>query len=243
MRPAYRPAWIHRVTIVIVLAVLWHVSWRLAEFGGVTGHASLWYPPAGLTLALALVLRARAGLLVVATVALGSMLSGGWQAIASDAWPWPEALAITAGLGVAHAAPALLGAAVIRRASGASWRLGTFNGTLAFLATVPVVAAFAAAGGLLIVVAIGDLEPANAVDIFVPWLIGDMVGAYTLAPALAVVLARPLARSLGPAVTPTLRKLPAESLRTSWLLALLPLGVIAAALPGLQPALLGFPGL
>lgn len=243
MRPAYRPAWIHRVTTVIVLAVLWHVSWRLAEFGGVTGHASLWYPPAGLTLALALVLRARAGLLVVATVALGSMLSGGWQAIASDAWPWPEALAITAGLGVAHAAPALLGAAVIRRASGASWRLGTFNGTLAFLATVPVVAALAAAGGLLIIVAIGDLEPASALDIFVPWLIGDMIGAYTLAPALAMLLARPLGRGLGTAVTPRLRKRPAETFRTLPFLALLLLGGSVAALPGLQPERLDGPGL
>jgi diguanylate cyclase (GGDEF)-like protein len=176
------------------LGGLWFLLWRLADVVGVLHHASLWYPPAGLTFALALVLRRAQWPVLAGAVLVGTALARDWTAVLAE--PAAQALLIVAQAG-AHALPLVLAAVFLRRI--AAMRFVTdATPALTMLAVWPLAAAGSAALGVAVVVAAGGVAPGGAVALFLPWFTGDLVGIATTASFFALSLAPVLHRLLGP---------------------------------------------
>jgi diguanylate cyclase (GGDEF)-like protein len=166
----------------------------LADRAGVHANASLWYPPTGLTFALALVLRPREWPVLVAAVVLGTALGRDWRAFAAE----PVAQAILVPLqALAHALPYLLAAVVLRRFTADRF-VTEATPALTTLALWPVAAAGSAGLGAAIVGLHRDLPAGEIATLFVPWFTGDLVGVATTGSFFALALAPLLSRLLGP---------------------------------------------
>lgn len=217
--PALREAWTSGA-----LALLWIGAWGLGRIQEYAPHASLWFPPAGLTFAAFAVLGVRAvpGIAtasVLVTLRLGDVYGA--------SYPLGPLLLSGVLFAAAHVASYGLGAAALRRWAGTAVpRVVT-----AFLAVAPLSAAAAAATGAAALSAGGLLPAAEARAILLPWFVGDFVGVVALAPAFAVLLDRlaaaggvptsglvSVAARLGPA------KAGRRSLAVLFLLCLVPLG-------------------
>ncbi|MFP4126940.1 MAG: GGDEF domain-containing protein [Alphaproteobacteria bacterium] len=183
-----------RLVLAVVLGLLW---WGLAALGGlagVRGGASLWYPPAGLTFAAALVLKNREWPVLIVAVVIGTALGhGGTEAVAEPAL---HAVLIL-GQALAHALPFML-AAMALRALTAEHLVTAATPALATLVVWPLAAAGSAGLGAAIVIAGGELTPSAAAARFVPWLTGDLVGVATTGGFFALLLGPALRRLLGP---------------------------------------------
>lgn len=185
---------VRRLLAALALGLIWFLFWRLAALETVHANASLWYPPAGLTFALALVLRPREWPLLLTVVLVGTTLSRDWQAV-GDA---PATHAVLVPLqAAAHALPYLLVAIALRRVL-ADRCVTDATPALAMLALWPLGAGGAALLGITIVVMAGDVSLQDAPGVFVTWFTGDLLGVATLSSFLAVVLAPPLRHVLGP---------------------------------------------
>mgnify|MGYP006277184557 CR=1 FL=1 len=180
--------------MTLVLGVTWSLLWGVATLQGVHVNASLWYPPAGLTFALALVLRPREWPVLFGAVLVGTALSHDLGQLAAE--PVVQALLIPL-QALAHATPYLAAAMALRRLA-AERHVTDAVSAIATLAVWPVAAAGAAGLGTLVVALHGGFSPREAVGLFVPWFAGDLVGVATTG-ALFTLLAAPLLRGvLGP---------------------------------------------
>jgi len=183
-----------RLVLAVVLGLLWWGMWVLARIAGVHANASLWYPPAGLTFAAALVLRPREWPLLIVAVMVGTALGRDWTEAMAE--PAAQAVLVPA-QALAHALPFMLAAAALR-ALTADRFVTDATPALATLVVWPLAAAGSAGLGVAIVAAAGDLTPAAAAALFVPWFTGDLVGVATTGGFFALLLGPALRRLLGP---------------------------------------------
>jgi diguanylate cyclase (GGDEF)-like protein len=179
---AIRPEEAARMALI---AVAWVVLWRLSALMEYAPHASIWFPPAGLTLAAFLVHGWRAALAIVpAAVAVTP-----WAAAIYDL---DQALSQTLAAGLlfalAHGLAYAMGAAALRwlgrRGPGPS--LPAF--VIAFLVVASLAALAAALLGVESLIAGGSLEHAASSGLWLPWWIGDMAAAVALTPLFAALL-------------------------------------------------------
>ena len=184
-----------RIATALLLGGLWFLARHLAALAGVHPHASLWYPPAGLTFALALILRPKEWPMIVAAVVVGTALAHDWRALRAE--PAGDGLLVlTQALG--HALP-LLAAGTLLRALAGEHAMTAASPALATLMVWPLAAAGSAGLGVALVVAHGDVTPGDAVAVFVPWFTGDLVGIATTGAFFALTLHPALHRALGSA--------------------------------------------
>ncbi len=196
-----------RIVTAVALGVLWFLLWRLADVVGVLHHASLWYPPAGLTFALALVLRRKEWPVLAGAVLVGTALARDWTIVMAEPAAQAPLIAVQAG---AHALPLVVAVAFCRRLAATRFFTDATS-ALTMLAVWPLAAAGSAAVGVLVVVATGAVAPGAALALFMPWFTGDLVGIATTASFFALSLAPMLQRLLGPgAVVPDDEPTPAR---------------------------------
>ncbi|MEO1090329.1 MAG: diguanylate cyclase [Pseudomonadota bacterium] len=222
--------WLRQTAAGLALAVLWYGAWRLGAVAGTEADASLWYPPAGLTLALALTLGPRHLVVLVIAVGGGSLLSG--TAMATTEFGVPPLRAMTFALigAAAHAVPYVAGAMLLRRHWHAWWQPGDVRQVVALLVATPLMAGAAAIGGFVVLRLEGGPLGVDAATTVATSLLGDWLGAATLAPILVLLLVEPLARWLGPGVNPAARAALGWAVgRPS--LVLCGISIVAAALP------------
>lgn len=167
----------------LLLALAWVTAWSLGRIQEYAPHASLWFPPAGLTFAALAVLGRRAipGLTaaaVLVTLRLGDVYQVDYA--------FGSLLAAAVLFSAVHVAAYGLGAAALRRWAGTD----VPRTVTAFLVVAPVSAALAALGGAWSLAATGVIGGAEARSILLPWFVGDFVGVVALGPALAAVLER-----------------------------------------------------
>jgi diguanylate cyclase (GGDEF)-like protein len=216
-----------------VLALLWVGAWALGRIQEYAPHASLWFPPAGLTFAAFAVLGARAVPGIAAASILVTLRLG--DVYGAD-YPLRSLLLSGVLFAAAHVGAYGVGAAALRRWAGTA----VPRAVTAFLAVAPLSAAAAAIAGGAALSAGGLLPAAEARAILLPWFVGDFVGVVALAPAIAVVLDRlavaggvrtsglvSAAARLGPA------KAGWTAFAVRFLLCLVPLGASLGLLAGL----------
>ncbi len=216
-----------------VLALLWVGAWALGRIQEYAPHASLWFPPAGLTFAAFAVLGARAVPGIAAASILVTLRLG--DVYGAD-YPLRSLLLSGVLFAAAHVGAYGVGAAALRRWAGTA----VPRAVTAFLAVAPLSAAAAAIAGGAALSAGGLLPAAEARAILLPWFVVDFVGVVALAPAIAVVLDRlavaggvrtsglvSAAARLGPA------KAGWTAFAVRFLLCLVPLGASLGLLAGL----------
>jgi diguanylate cyclase (GGDEF)-like protein len=183
-----------RLALAVALGLLWCALRALAEIAGVHQNASLWYPPAGLTFAVALILRPREWPMLIVAVVVGTALARG----PNEIWAAPalQAVLIPA-QALAHALPFMLAAGILRRLTVDRF-VTDATPALATLVVWPVAAACSAGLGLAVVVACGDVALRAMPALFVPWFTGDLVGVATTGGFFALLLGPVLSRLLGP---------------------------------------------
>jgi diguanylate cyclase (GGDEF)-like protein len=174
--------WARQLALHGTIAGLWLLAYAVARIQEHAPFASLWFPPAGLSVAAFLALGWR-GLPGVMAASVAVTLLG---ALRPDARPLAVLLGAGFGFALAHCAPYFLAARLLVRRGTNRPTPGTVS---AFLLIAPASALCAAAGGLLVALAFG-LSPSMeaAATSLLPWWIGDFVGVIALGPFFAVLL-------------------------------------------------------
>lgn len=226
-----------QLLVGVVLGALWFLLWRLAELVGVHDNVSLWFPPAGLTFALALILHRRHWPVLALAVGVGCLLGRDWATVVAE--PATQAVLVVV-QALAHAVPYVVAARLLRRLTSAP---GGASGqpALATLLTWPPAAAVAAALGVAVVAAHGDVTASDAPKLFLTWFTGDLVGLATTAPFFALTLAAPLRAALAGGVT-TAAGTPSPRLPALHVPALVALAALAGAALARSPDIVGVPG-
>ncbi len=172
----------------LLVVVAWNLLWLLARVLEYAPHASLWYPPAGLSLALYLVYGWRAFPLVAA----GAFMAALQGALFYDNGAQGVGLVLVSSLGYAltHGLGYGLGVALVRRLAGGLADLRDPKVSLSLLLAAPVTGLLAAIGGTRNLALFGGMPWEVADSILVGWAVGDTVGALALGPALAHLLLR-----------------------------------------------------
>lgn len=172
------------------LVLLWGVAWWIGRIQEYAPHASLWFPPAGLTFAAFLVLGRRAVPPVAVAAALVTLSLG----TVYDR-PFPVRALVESGVlfAMAHVGAYGLGAWTLRR-YGAGRSVPVL--VTAYLLVAPASALLAAVGGISALVVTGVESAEAGPGILLPWWLGDFGAVVALAPALALALER-FARAAG----------------------------------------------
>lgn len=182
--------------VFLALVLLWALAWWMGRIVEYAPHASLWFPPAGLTFAAFLVLGTRAIPPVAVAATLVTLSLG-----AVYGRPFPVRVLLLSGFlfALAHGTSYGLGAWALRRWGGGGHGIPVL--VTAYLLVAPASAFLAAVGGISALVATGLATPAEGKAILLPWWLGDFGAVVSLGPAFALAL-EALARFAGIAVQP-----------------------------------------
>ena len=166
------------------LAVAWLALWRLSAVMQYDPHASLWFPPAGLTLAAMLVMGWRALPVLVPCAIVATF----WiDRIYGTDLPARALLVSGIVFAMAHCLSYGLGALVMRRAIRRSTSPSTPVVVTAFLLVSALASLSATVLGIRGLEATG-LIAASAPPLWLPWWIGDLAGALVLTPLFVGLL-------------------------------------------------------
>lgn len=163
----------------LLLALAWIILWRVAGIMEYAPHASIWFPPAGLTFAAFLVMSWRA----FPAILLGSIVTTLWVSdLYGDQTPVNELLVTGLIFGFAHTVPYFLGAWLLRSKLLRLGSHGLSSTIMAFLGIAALSSFCAAWLGTEVMIA-GNLLQAEALwYTWLPWWIGDLSGVIVLTP-------------------------------------------------------------
>ncbi|RXS41906.1 sensor domain-containing diguanylate cyclase [Idiomarina sp. 29L] len=163
----------------LLLALAWIILWRVAGIMEYAPHASIWFPPAGLTFAAFLVMSWRA----FPAILLGSIVTTLWVSdLYGDQTPVKDLLVTGLIFGFAHTVPYFLGAWLLR---SKLLRLGShgLSSTIMTFLGIAALSSFCAAWLGTEVMISGNLLQAEALwYTWLPWWIGDLSGVIVLTP-------------------------------------------------------------
>ncbi len=189
-------AWMHRVGAgprsyatlrYLSLALAWLALWRISALMQYAPHASLWFPPAGLSLAALLVMGWRAVPVLIAC----SVATTFWtQSIYQSQLAWHTLLESGLLFGTVHCASYGFGAALLRRFVRSTSLQSLPVLIVAFLAIGSASSLAASLTGVQSLRLTGMISPEGASGLWLPWWIGDMAGALVLTPMFLGLLSR-----------------------------------------------------
>ncbi|WP_417359889.1 diguanylate cyclase [Gallaecimonas pentaromativorans] len=171
----------------LLLILLWMASWRIASLMEYAPHASIWFPPSGVTFAAFLLLGKRA----LPAIVFCGLASTFWEDMLDQSQHSLSEL-LQSGLlfGVVHSLSYWLGAAitllVIRRSS----RHNLPTVILAFLLLGPLSALLATFTGTQALAVTSILSGSDISQIWLAWWIGDLIGIIALTPLCIGLISR-----------------------------------------------------
>ncbi|GGO65427.1 hypothetical protein GCM10010982_07210 [Bowmanella pacifica] len=163
----------------LVLGGAWLLLWRLAVLMEYAPHASIWFPPAGLSFAAFLIM----GLRAVPIIMLCSLIATFWvDDLYRMQQSW-EQLAYTGVLfGAAHSLSYYCGAALLKQLIRSSFSDALPKIILSFLILGTLASLLGALAGTQVLAGSGLISSQEASAIWLPWWIGDMAGTLVLTP-------------------------------------------------------------
>jgi len=177
----------HWLVRLLLLGIAWLALWRISALMEYAPHASIWFPPAGLSFAAFLVLRLRA----LPVILICSIVATVWaDAMYATGLPLTEQLRGGVLFGLVHCAAYLTGAVILRRVIERSSSDGLPAIIIAFLVLAAGSALLAALLGVRTLDYAGMIDMTADTNLWLPWWIGDMAGAIVLAPLFAGLLIR-----------------------------------------------------
>lgn len=163
----------------LLLGGSWLVLWRLAVLMEYAPHASIWFPPAGLSFAAFLVM----GLNALPVIALCGFVATFWvDAMYGTQQPWLQLAYSGLLFALAHSLSYWGGAALLRRMFKDTTADALPRFILGFLILGSLSALFAALLGTQVLAITGLITADEASGIWLPWWIGDMAGVIVLTP-------------------------------------------------------------
>ncbi|MFV0449773.1 MAG: diguanylate cyclase [Vibrio sp.] len=179
--------WFGVITKSVLIIVAWVILWRAAALMEYAPHASIWFPPSGVTYAIFLIL----GWKAIPIVLVASVSATFWENSIYQGQQSFSTLLITGLLfATVHCLSYWIGAAILRKLShtGKTNRIPYL--ILMFLiiaASSSLVAAIAGTNSLAIT---GIIASNEIMSIWGPWWVGDLVGVVVVAPLTVGILAR-----------------------------------------------------
>lgn len=183
---ASTPSLGYELAQAVLLGLAWLTLWRLSALMEYAPHASIWFPPAGLSFAALLVIGLRALPVLLVCCIVATFWSGAMYGIEQT---WQHTLLGGILFGVAHCIAYGFGAMTLRRLLQRTDTERLPFVIIAFLVLASVSALLAALLGVQALVASGTIARIGVAELWAPWWIGDMAGAVVLAPLFAGVLA------------------------------------------------------
>ncbi|PYE34598.1 diguanylate cyclase (GGDEF)-like protein [Idiomarina fontislapidosi] len=175
----------YRVMRYIGLTVSWLVLWRVAVVLEFAPHASIWFPPAGLSFAALLVLGWRA----VGPIAVAGFVSTAWITdIYSEPLTWMTWLTSSVLFVGAHTLPLGVGAYFVKCAHINNGVIGFPRTVLTFLVVSAISSLLTSLLGIIALTEGGLMSEPEQWLSWLPWWIGDMAGVMVLAPVFIAVL-------------------------------------------------------
>ncbi len=163
----------------LVLAVAWILLWRVSALMELSPHASLWFPPAALSLAALLLMGWRAiPVLMFCAVVVTFWTNAMYGGHASDFALLSSGLAF----GLAHCASYGAGAFLIWRVARLQHARSVTSTIIVFLAAGCLSALAAALSGIAALEWTGMLDRFTGPALWLPWWIGDMAAVIVLTP-------------------------------------------------------------
>ncbi|WP_113063925.1 diguanylate cyclase [Oleiagrimonas sp. MCCC 1A03011] len=194
-RPAQRGAFLraagflkaHPILLHLGLILAWLLLWRLSALMQYAPHASLWFPPAGLSFAALLLIGWRA---VPALMLCGVGATFWIDRIYQSHTPWRELLLTGVIFGVAHCASYGIGAGLLRRIIRRSTLHSLPGIIIAFLVLGCLAALSAAWSGVESLRVAGLLAASANHGLWLPWWVGDMAGVLVLTPLFLALISQ-----------------------------------------------------
>ncbi|NII11222.1 diguanylate cyclase [Oleiagrimonas sp. C23AA] len=169
----------HQGLRYLVLGLVWLLLWRLSALMEYAPHASIWFPPAGLSFAALLLLGWRAVPVLMACAVTVTF----WMAqLYASAAGWHDVLLTGLLFGAAHCASYGVGAAVLTHLVRRHVLVSAPAIILTFLLVGCLSALCAALSGIGALQATGMLGRGTEPGLWLPWWVGDMAGALVLTP-------------------------------------------------------------
>lgn len=170
----------------LLLIVIWLLLWRVAAYMEYAPHASVWFPPAGLTFAAFILFGSR----VYVNIIIACVLSTFWE---NSIYQYDRDLSeiLTSGFTFAflHTAIYGLGAKYLRRLLAKIDHKNLYRIIIHFLFTVCLTSLTMSIVAILLLY--GDAPSLTSFkDTFLAWWIGDMTGALVLTPMFIGVINR-----------------------------------------------------
>ncbi|ALS97087.1 GGDEF domain-containing protein [Lacimicrobium alkaliphilum] len=163
----------------ILLLLCWLLLWRLAVLMEYAPHASIWFPPAGLSFAAFLVM----GLRAMPVLLLCSIIATFWvDNMYQSEQDWLQLANSGILFGAAHCFTYWLGASLLRSMVKSLVADVLPKAILSFLVIGSVTALTAALLGTQALAISGMIQSSEVADIWLPWWIGDLAATIVLTP-------------------------------------------------------------
>ena len=174
-----------RVFRHLALTVAWLLLWRVSALMQYAPHASLWFPPAGLSFAALLVMGWRAlPVLTVCALLVTFWVDQMYQAHT----PWRDLLLSGVVFAAVHCFSYGAGATLLKRVIRRSASHSVPTIIMTFLAASCLSTLGSALLGIKSLELTGMLSRASTSGLWLPWWIGDMAGAQVLTPLFVGLL-------------------------------------------------------
>lgn len=169
----------------LLVALTWLILWRAASLMEYEPHASIWFPPAGVTFAIFLVL-GWSYLPVLIACSVGATF---WENSLYGAQASLSTLISTGVLFAAiHSFSYWAGATTLKRLSERSGFLKVPHMILFFLLIAVLSSVVAALGGSAALAVTGIIHLDDVLHLWVPWWIGDLIGTVVITPIIVTFL-------------------------------------------------------
>lgn len=167
----------------LILFIGWLLLWRISIVLEYAPHASIWFPPAGLTLAAFWVLGLRAVVPIGAAAVVATFWIDGLYQLET---PAPDVLYTGLLFAAAHITPYAFGAWFLRRSEQNQRLQGSL--IMVFLLVAALASLLVSYLGTYAMTAEQMLEQETLWQSWLPWWIGDMAGIVVLTPLFVSIL-------------------------------------------------------
>lgn len=171
----------------LAFIALWVLVWWSARLMEYESFISLWYPPAGLSLAAFILMGTRAFLPIL----MASLIVGMWMYVLLDSSiPYPEQAYKSLILAAAHTVSYGIGGLYFRQTVG-KWDIQQLPQRILYFLIITMLTTFLAAwlgiGAFLFIDGMTWIQASNS---WINWWIGDLAGAVVLTPFFILVLSK-----------------------------------------------------
>lgn len=184
--PSLYGKWMRFVSLrPIVIALAWLILWRAAALMEYEPHVSIWFPPAGVTFAIFLVL----GWSYLPVLMFCSIAATFWEnSMYGSQQPFTTLVSTGLLFAAIHSFSYWLGAALLKQISSQQDSVKIPNLILTFLILSVCSSLVAAVGGSTALAITGIIEYGDIMDLWVPWWVGDLIGVVVITPIVVSVL-------------------------------------------------------